>query len=371
MVTYLDTTGTVEALSQLLDSMQARSDVAGVAILAADGNGFSPDALDPILHQARIPVFGAIFPAIIYRGKTYTKGTIVLGLPVEPRIVTVLHLSQRDAYPPNLLAGLGEPTQSSTAFLWVDSLAQAANALLDVHYNHFGPAFRVLGGGAGSLDLTQKPCIMSNAGLVADAAVFAVVDLPSGIGARHGWVKLSGPYHVTESEKNVIRSLNWRPAATIYAAAVANAAGTVPEAERFYDVARNFPFGLQRYGVERIVRDPFLMDGTSLVCVGDVPQGALVDILTGSQESLLVAADEALRLAETRLADVGPVKTVFLVDCVSRMMFLEERFASELGRMTVPNVEMVGVLSLGEIAGTGQDYPAFYNKTAVVGVFNQ
>lgn len=371
MVIDFDVTGSVATLGQRLDVMQARSDIAGIAILAADGNGFSPGALDPLLQQARVPIFGAIFPAIIYRGKTYTKGTLVVGLPVEPRIVTVQHLSQTDSFPLDLLAGLGEPTPSSTAFLWVDSFAQAANVLLDALYNRFGLAFHVLGGGAGSLDLMQKPCIMSNAGLVADAAVFAVVDLPSGIGARHGWVKLSGPYHVTESVKNVIHSLNWRPAATVYAAVVASAAGAVPEAERFYEVARNFPFGLQRYGVERIVRDPFLMDGTSLVCVGDVPQGALVDILTGSPESLLVAADEALRLAETRLADVGPVKTIFLVDCVSRMMFLEDHFERELGRMSIPNIEMVGVLSLGEIAGTGQDYPAFYNKTAVVGVFDQ
>ena len=151
MVIYFDVTGSVETLGQRLDAMQERSDIAGIAILAADGNGFSPGALDPLLHHARVPIFGAIFPAIIYRGKTYTKGTLVVGLPVEPRIVTVQHLSQTDSFPLDLLAGLGEPTQSSTAFLWVDSFAQAANVLLDALYNRFGLAFHVLGGGAVSV----------------------------------------------------------------------------------------------------------------------------------------------------------------------------------------------------------------------------
>ena len=97
MVINFDITGSVATLGQSLDSMQARSDIAGIAILAADGNGFSPGVLDPLLRQAKVPVFGAIFPAVIYRGKTYTKGTRVHGLPVEPRVVTVQNLSQMDA----------------------------------------------------------------------------------------------------------------------------------------------------------------------------------------------------------------------------------------------------------------------------------
>ena len=371
MVTFLDKAGSAEALAQFLASAQSDPNIAGLMILAADGNGFAPEVLDPILQQVTKPLFGAIFPAIIHGGQTLTIGTLVIGLPVAPRIVTIRELS-RLALPRDLLEELGEPNGApGTAFMWLDSFSQAADALLDVFYNHFGPALRLLGGGAGSLDMRRKPCIISNAGLLDDAAVIAVLDLPSGIAARHGWVKLAGPYHVTESEKNVIHSLNWRPAATVYSAVVSSVAGEMPPPDRFYEVSRNFPFGLQRYGVERIVRDPFLVDGNSLICVGDVPQGSLVDILTGSKESLLVAADEALMIAESRLAAHGRATTLFLVDCVSRMLFLDDHFAGELALMNMPGVEMVGALTLGEIAGTGRDYPVFYNKTAVVGVFDR
>lgn len=372
MVTFFEPTGSVEALIRSLAEVQAHPDVAGIMILAADGNGFTPVMLNPILQQMTKPVFGAIFPAILYAGRALTTGTMVVGLPLAPRIVTIHGLSALSSTFAEQVADLSESNGApGTAFMWLDSFSQAADTLLDAFYNSFGPAVRVLGGGAGSLDMVQKPCIIDNSGLLADAAVIALLDLPCGIAARHGWIKLAGPYHVTESEKNIIHSLNWRPAAAVYSAVVANAGGEIPHPDRFYEVSRNFPFGLQRYGVERIVRDPFLVDGNSLICVGDVPQGSLVDILTGSRESLLVAADEALMIAESRLATEGQTTTLFLVDCVTRMMFLEEQFASEMSRLTIPGAEMIGVLTLGEIAGTGRDYPVFYNKTAVVGVFNQ
>ena len=372
MVTFLETTGAVEALEHILATVQDQPDVAGIMILAADGNGFTPDGLNPILRQMAKPVFGAIFPAIIHAGQTHTLGTLVVGLPRAPRVVTIRNLSTSAAQLVDHLWELGEiDGETCTAFMWLDSLAQAADILLDAFYNQFGPAARVLGGGAGSLDMVQKPCVMSNAGLFADAAVLAAIDLPAGIAARHGWVKLAGPYHVTESEKNVIHSLNWRPAAAVYNAVIASASGETPHPDRFYELSRNFPFGMQRYGVERIVRDPFLVDGDSLICVGDVPQGSLVDILTGSRESLLIAADEALMIAESRLASDRRTRTLFLVDCISRMMFMGEQFAGELSLLTIPGAEMIGVLTLGEIAGTGRDYPVFYNKTAVVGVFDQ
>ena len=76
-------------------------------------------------------------------------------------------------------------------------------------------------------------------------------------------------------------------------------------------------------------------------------------------------------MAESRLATQGHTTTLFLVDCVTRMMFLEEQFMNEVSRLTIPGADMIGVLTLGEIAGTGREYPVFYNKTAVVGVFDR
>ena len=54
------------------------------------------------------------------------------------------------------------------------------------------------------------------------------------------------------------------------------------------------------------------------------------------------------------------------MDCISRVLFLEGDFDLEMKAARIPDLPMVGVLSIGEIANSGQDYLEFYNKTAVV-----
>lgn len=372
MFTYLDTTGSVKTLQQLLEVVQVQPGVKGLLVLVADANDLSPERLNPLLQNVQLPVFGGVFPAVIYQGHHYTRGSVVVGLPVAPRLTTIRGLSC--ATPATLEAAMAvlEDVNDApgTAFCWADGFSQQLTPLLQAFHSQVGLKYKVIGGGAGSLDLHPKPCIITNAGLLEDAAVLAIVDLPSGVAARHGWVKLSGPYHVTESAGNVIYTLNWRPALQVYKAAVSSVYTKEWDEERFYEVAQNFPFGIQRYGVERVVRDPVRAEGESLVCIGDVPQGALVDILSATQTSLLVAADEALLEAESQLRRYGRAHTVFIVDCVSRMIFLQDRFQRELINLYLPGTATVGVLSLGEFACNGRDYPSFLNKTTVVGMFS-
>jgi len=379
MQVYLDESGSIEALKRLLTFAQSQLDVFGIQVFAADANAFTPESIDPILRDIRLPVFGGVFPAILHRGKLYKRGTIVIGVPAPLRVSVLPNISRASAHEMDMaVALLGEPTVADlpgaisspgTVFVWADGFARQLNLLMQALYDQFGLAYHMLGGGAGSLDFVQRPCIITNRGLLADAAVLAVVALPAGVAARHGWRKVSGPYHVTQSSGNVIHTLNWRPALQVYRTAIQETAGIEVSEEQFYQVAQSFPFGIQRYGVERMVRDPIRIEGKSLVCVGDVPEGSLVDILTGSSESLIAAAGDAFQQAGHALLRHGEAQTAFAFDCVSRHLFLQDHFDQELVALHDSALEMVGVLSLGEFACNGRDYPAFLNKTAVVGMF--
>jgi hypothetical protein len=371
MVVYLDKSGTKEALADLLARVQQEPGIGGIQVLAAAANDYTPETVDPVLRAVQLPLFGGVFPAILHQGKMFERGTLVIGIPAN-LTVTIVHTlgdvteAQLDA----AILQLGEVAdQRGTVFFWADGFARRINPLLQAFHNQYGLTYRVLGGGAGSIDFVQRPCIITNQGLLADAAVLALVALPSGVAARHGWVKIAGPYQVTKSSGNAIHTLNWRPALQVYRSVLEAVAGIDLRDEDFYAVAQSFPFGIQRYGVERVVRDPIRAEADSLVCVGDIPEGSLVDILTGNEASLLVAADDALLQSENQLRAHGKVQTVFVVDCVSRMLFLQEHFHQELLTLSIPNVETIGVLSLGEFACNGKDYPAFLNKTAVVGMF--
>ena len=61
-------------------------------------------------------------------------------------------------------------------------------------------------------------------------------------------------------------------------------------------------------------------------------------------------------------------KTIFLIDCISRALFLGDDFIDEIKAVSEANTPMIGALSLGEIANNGREYLEFYNKTCVVGM---
>lgn len=135
--------------------------------------------------------------------------------------------------------------------------------------------------------------------------------------------------------------------------------------DNFFDIAKSFPFGLNTITDEKVVRDPIVLDGSSLVCVGNVPEDSYIDILFGESDALIKAARHAAYISEEN-RDFKQEFTLF-IDCISRVLFLEDDFKSEIGVVYRSDMPLVGALTFGEIANNGRDYLAFYNKTSVVG----
>ncbi len=92
-----------------------------------------------------------------------------------------------------------------------------------------------------------------------------------------------------------------------------------------------------------------------------------MEILTGDTESLIAAAGRSLAKAMAAHGG-GEKKTALLIDCISRALFLGEDFSRELSAVNRGEMPLIGVLSLGEIANSGEDYMELYNKTCVVGI---
>lgn len=370
VVVRVDRTGAHKGLAALLAEMEQDERVAGILLLACDQNGFQPRQVDCYLTGLSKPVFGGIFPEIIWEETKLTTGTIAVGLTRAPRLLVVPGLSdERTDFDKFLDARADALGSGNTMFVWVDGLAGRVGALVDSLFHIFGLEYNFIGGGAGSLTFAQKPCLFTNQGLIADSAVLAVVDMPSGVGVSHGWSSISGPHKVTRSEGNVIRSLNWRPAFDVYQEAVAQATGQTITKQNFFSLSKSHPFGIIRIGDEMIVRDPIVVreDG-ALVCVGEVPEECHVDILVGDPDSLVGAARRALALGKEAFDHSGRPGLTFFVDCISRVLFLEEDFGNELAAVHTREWPLVGALTLGEIANSGRSYLEFYNKTAVVGI---
>lgn len=136
----------------------------------------------------------------------------------------------------------------------------------------------------------------------------------------------------------------------------------------FFDLAKSYPFGIAKLDAESIVRNPLLTgEDSSLICVGAITEGSFVDILTGDKSSLITAARHALISAKESCNS----KTILFMDCISRVLFLDNDFKYELNAVNDENIPLIGALTLGEIANSGKDYLEFYNKTAVIGILEE
>lgn len=370
MVIQRDKTRTLESFKDVIAKTLDNRGVKSLFILCCDANGFTPEAVDPVLEKIPVPVFGGIFPALIYGTERMETGTIVLGLSREARTTVIKGLSDSETDYINMLdEQIPEAGDVKTMFVFVDGFAKRIGAFISSLFNVFGLENNYIGGGAGSLSMRQKPCLFSNRGLLRDCAVLALLDIPSGVGVSHGWESVSGPFRVTKSEQNRVIKLDWRPAFEVYKEVVEEHAHEVIDKKNFFDIAKAFPFGITKLGAERVVRDPFMVGAdNSLVCVGEVPQGAFVDILRGDETSLIEAAAKACLLSKEAFAHPVENTLSIFMDCISRVLFLEERFSEELNSVYRQNENqpLIGACTIGEIANSGNDYLEFYNKTSVV-----
>lgn len=369
MIIDIDRSGTLEGFEAVLQRVAAHPEVSTLLVLAADANDHTPDNTDAILARVAKPLYGGVFPALIYGREHFTKGTIVIGSKrsahatvVEDLSVSAVDMSSRIA------SAVSADASGSLLFVFVDGFARRIAALVRALFEEFGVENNFIGGGAGSLSMQQKPCLFTNGGMLQDAGIILQLDWPSGVGVSHGWEIISEPLKVTAAEGTTIKELNYEPAITVYKRIVEPVAGRAVEAEHFFDVSKGFPFGIRKIGSEVIVRDPlFLTPEGALVCVGEVPEGAFVHVLRGEAARLIDAARAASELATAAFDRTRTPAFRFVIDCISRSLFLEDRFGEELAALD-DGLPMVGALTLGEIANSGREFLEFYNKTAVVGL---
>lgn len=373
MIYEIDSKGTFDGFKNLIDKISNEPDVEGLLILSCEGNKIEYNEVNEVLKKIDIPLFGGVFPGIIHSGKKHEKGTIVFGLSNTPDIHIVKDLSTEvHFFEDEMDAYANRCENGNTMFLFVDGYSQNISSLIDNLYNTFGTGCNYIGSGAGAinpsvLDMTKTPCIFTNDGFLKDSAVLAMTNVECGVGVGHGWHKISGPFKVTETEGNAIKSLDWKPAFEVYRNIIKEYSEVEIQRDNFFEIAKSFPFGIACFGSEITVRDPFTLEGDSIIVATQIPQESFVDILTGNSKSILYAAGKSSEMAMENFKK-GKKNVVFLIDCVSRALYLDDDFNKEVDVVNQEGIPLLGILSLGEIANNGTSYMQLYNKTCVVGV---
>lgn len=369
---YLNSSNSNDLINYIVEQSPKISDVVFIMIGEKNYKSSEVQILIKELNKKSINFFGGIFTGLIFGEHKYDEGAIVKILPAAIKPVLIRGLNTKEFEIPDI--NVDEYSfRDFSAIVVVDGLTSNISLFLAKLFKRYGNSINYLGGGAGSLSLVQNPCVFTRDGIFQDAAIFALIKLESHIGVRHGWNKIEGPFIATKTDKNIVKELNWQNAFDVYRKVVEKSSGKQFNSENFFDIAKGYPFGIAKEGMEYVVRDPIgINEDGELICVGEVPENTVLDILKGEPDSLLDAAENATK----DCLSTSKMKNHALVfDCISRVLFLEDNFSKELGMVqktlntTEGDVQGEGVLTLGEIALHGKGYLEFFNKTIVTGIF--
>ncbi|NRB60285.1 MAG: FIST C-terminal domain-containing protein [Winogradskyella sp.] len=362
---FIYSTQTTEVVNAI--KKHVRSNTALISI--AEHTDIDVEGLIQELNKEGIAFMGGIFPKVIHGNKIFEKGIVANTLHNIEKLFVIRGISYKNyRIPP-----IDFKDRDYSLFTYVDGLTSNISHFLNRLYLNYGMETTYFGGGAGSLSLEQKPCVFNNEGLFEDAAVVGVMRMTSRIGVKHGWKKVDGPFIVTKADGNIIKEINWKNPFEVYRSVVEKHSKRKFNEHNFFDLAKGYPFGLVKKEGECIVRDPLMVNESGeLICVGEVENNAVVDILNGNKESLINAAKSAA--AECIYQSENPRKAI-IIDCISRILFLEKHFDEELNAITklikdqYPDVSIGGALTIGEISSYGEGFLELYNKTTVVGMF--
>ncbi len=355
----------VERLEELALDVKTKA----VLFLMADKNHYSEKVLSSLLKKHKKPIIGGIFPEIIFLGERKISGVLLLPLSFELK-TQVFDLSRDSETFINELATVQKDSfdTSSTLFVYVDALSQNKELFIESLFNFFGINPTYIGGGAGSLSFKPFPNIIDNHGIHSNAAVIGWANKKITLGVAHGWEPISKSLKVTKAFRNKIESINWRPAFEVYKETVELHSGTTFTNKNFFHIAKSYPLGIAKMDAEMVVRDPFMVSGNTLYLVDIVNEGEYINILHGNMDSLLAGAKKAREIAFSKLEKEKVVKSVFCIDCISRVLFMEDAFNQEL-EVLGETSDVNGVLSIGEIANSGESFLEIYNKTIALGIW--
>lgn len=354
-----------DALAVWSEHKVAETDL--LLVLVAENDAPDLDDFRKHCEKNDIQVFGGMFPGVIFDGKYLREGALLSVVPAPLGVHVVPKEGNMPVFSTDLSKLKLPSVERWSVITILDGLMSHISHMLSGIHNLFGENANFFGGGAGSLSLQQQPCIFTNEGVFQDAALLCPIPLKSNIGVRHGWEQIYGPVVATRTEGNIVHELNWEPAFDVYSKIVSEDAGATLTKDDFFAIAKAYPFGIYREREEFIVRDPLsAREDGAIVCVGEVPENTVLNILKGNKETLLLAAKEA---AMDAVSQEGSLVELFVVDCISRTLFLEEDFGKEIEmvKQAVSAKSPSGILTLGEIATEkGGGLLTFFNKTIVV-----
>lgn len=343
---------------------------AGVLVYVPEAEQAQVAWVQQCARSQGVAVAGAVFPELIVQGRFVRQGVLLLGLDPMPPFCLLGGLSQPDgrAHAVQTLTAWADAQapQTGTLALVFDGLFGQTASFLTELYRELGDACRYAGVNAGSESFAPMPCVFNQDRCLTDAVLALWLPHPAGAVVQHGYTLFDTAAVAGASVGNRVVRVGGQSAFDFYAALVREHGGQEVTRENFYSFGVHFPFALVRASGESLIRIPVAVDDEgALLCVGEVPEGALLTVARAIAPGHMDTVNH-LCAAYTGLQAQGGLFHY----CAGRRMHLGGEAAQQEVQHAAqqwPTSPLVGALTLGEIgqAAEGGGYPLFHNAALV------
>lgn len=270
------------------------------------------------------------------------------------------------------LAKMLSPEGLTHVFLLSDGLAINGSELVKGLVEQLPNSVTITGGLAGDGASFAKTIVLWN-GMVEEDSVAAVGfygdRIQVGYGSLGGWSPFGPERRITKSQGNILYELDGESALGLYKKYLGEQAMGLPANGLL------FPLGLHLdQGEELLVRTILAVNEVdqSLTFAGDVPQGALVQLMKASFDNLVAGAIAAATTSYIATEQKAP-ELAILISCVGRKLVLKQQVEDEVeGVQSVLGLQsaMTGFYSYGEISPFKSGVPCeLHNQTMTITTF--
>ena len=299
---------------------------------------------------------GALFPALFDESGINKNGAYLCTLKEKAKLIWLTKESMSDC--------IGLNTYLMIVSGKDPNVGNKLESLFD-----FTPGNSVVfGGGAGAIERQIDDCLFNGLSYCKEGTL--LVGSPSlyYASAQHGYQSMGDYSIVSRAYGNCIEEIDFKSAFEVYKEAIKRHTGLEVTPENLFEIGLKHPLIFERAFGENTVRNPIATDGRTIMMVGSVSEDTVVSLGSITENELLKASSYC---AKTLHVDSSSSRAI-IFDCFGRSKMLGDGFGSEIEGILeeLHPMDLVGVLSLGEIANSAKYYVEFYNGTCVIGVPN-
>jgi hypothetical protein len=298
---------------------------------------------------------GAVFPKIFNKTSLYSDKAFLCTLQESVHLDWIYELEDDFVL------------SSKSYMVFVNGLESFISSKLEDIFSNTPHGAVMFGAGAGRSTMDSMQCLYNGKNYVNSGIVMLSSDNDISIGVKHGY-EVENDFHIiTNAKGNMIYSIDNKSAFNFYQDILKYRYNIDVNKDNIFEIGLKYPLMFNVTYGEDIVRIPVKTDGEIIWSVGEIEQNSFVAIGKTKESALLEAAKESSLIAKNNLNHVG--NTCFVVECFGRFAYSMENFKNELNEIKnqMKDLNLYGILSMGEIANTSKLNLEFYNSTCVIG----